>query len=123
MSASANLHLSGVIISIRHQLLDTCQLTIVTQQEHILPTSGFHRLIAHSFGYLKTKVQVCDVTISPVMSSNVHGVKRQLLDTDINYQMAVYFYSTNYWTDPKLCGTASYTMNRSNPLNIFAECT
>ena len=31
----------------------------------------------------------------------------------MNYQIAVYFCSTNYRTDPKLCGTASYTLNRS----------
>ena len=31
----------------------------------------------------------------------------------MNYRIAVYFCSTNYRTDPKLCGTALYTLNRS----------
>ena len=31
----------------------------------------------------------------------------------MNYQIAVYFCSTNYQTGPKLCGTVSYTLNRS----------
>ena len=34
------------------------------------------------------------------------------------YRIAVYFCSTNYRTDPKLCGTALYTLN-IGPFNIF----
>ena len=89
------------------------QLTIVTHQEHTLLTSDFHRLIAHSFGYLETKIQVCDVSRTPVRSQNIHRVNHQLLDADMNYRIAVYFCSTNYRTDPKLCGTTSYTLNKS----------
>ena len=92
--------------------MDTFQLTIVTRQEHILLTSGFHCLIAYSFYYLETKIQVCDVTRTHVRSQNICGVDHQLSDTNMNYQIA-YFCSTNYRTDPKLCGTASYTLNRS----------
>ena len=44
---------------------------------------------------------------------NVRGVNHQLSDADMNYQIALYFYSTNYRTDPILCGTDSYTLNRS----------
>ena len=31
----------------------------------------------------------------------------------MNYWIVVYFWSTNYWTDLKLCGTTLYTLNRS----------
>ena len=31
----------------------------------------------------------------------------------MNYRIPIYLCSTNYWTDPKLCGTALYTLNRS----------
>ena len=98
-----------LMLSVRHQLSDTFQLTIVTRQL----ISSFHHLIAHSFGYLETKIQVCDITRTPVRSQNMHGVDHQLLDNDMNYHMAVYFCSANYQTVPKLCGTASYTLNRS----------
>ena len=99
--------------SIRYRLSDTFQLAIVTRREHILLTSGFHHSIAHSFSYLETKIQVCDETRTPVRPQSIHGVNHQLLDIDMNYRVAVYFCSTNYRTDPKLCGTASYTLKRS----------
>ena len=63
---TANKKQYTVCISVRRQLLDTFQLIIVTQREHILLTSNFHHSIAHSFGYLETKIQVCDVTRIPV---------------------------------------------------------
>ena len=64
--------------SVKHRLSDTFQLTIVTQREHVLLTSGFHHSMAHSFGYLETKIQVCDVTRTPMRSQNVCGVDHQL---------------------------------------------
>ena len=67
------------------------QLTIVTWREHILLTSDFHHLIAHSFGYLETKIQVYDVSRTPVRPQNVPGVNHQLSNADMNYRIAVYF--------------------------------
>ena len=92
---------------VRRQLSDMFQLTIVTQRKHI-------HSIAHSFGYLD-KIQVCDLTITPMTSQNIYSVKHQLLDTNTNcnYQIAVYFCSTNYRIVPKFYGTVSYTLNIS----------
>ena len=100
-------------ISVRRQL--SFKLTIVanSRRKHIQLTSSFHCSIAHSVGYFETKIQVCNVSRTPVRPQNVHGVDHQLSDTDMNYQIVVYFCSTNYQTDPKLCGTASYTLNGS----------
>ena len=46
--------------------------------------------IAHSFGYLETKIQVCGVTGMPVTSQSIHSVKHKLSDTDIYYWMAIF---------------------------------
>ena len=67
-----------MVANVRYRLSDTFQLTIVTQQDHILLTSGFNHSIAHSFGYLETKIQVCDITRTPVRPPNVHEVNHQL---------------------------------------------
>ena len=92
--------------------MDGFQLTFVTRREHIQLTFGFHHSIAHSFRYLETKIQTCDVTRTPVRPQNIHGVNHQLSDANMNYRIAVYFYSTNYRTDSN-CSTVSYTLNRS----------
>ena len=94
-------------------IIDMFQLTIVTWRELILLTSDFHHSIAYSFSYLEIKIQVCNVTRTPVRSQSMRGVDHQLSDTGMNYQIAVYFCSINYRTDPKLCGTALYKLNRS----------
>ena len=65
------------------------------------------------FQLFGTKIQVCDVTRTPVRPQNVRGVIHQSSDADMNYRIPVYFSSTNHQTDPKLHGTALYTLNRS----------
>ena len=89
------------------------KLTIVTWREHILLTSGFCHSIAHSFSYLETTIQVCDTTRTLMRSQNMCRVDHQSSDTNMNYRIGVYFCSTNYQTDPKRCGTALYTLNKS----------
>ena len=100
------------LYSVKRQLSDMFQL-IVTWQDHIL---GFHHSIVHTFGYLEIKIQVCDVIITPVRSHNARGIYHQLLDRDMNDQIAVYFrvpiirHSLNFvaqipihWMYMKLC--------------------
>ena len=58
---------------------------------YILLTSGFHRLIAHSFLHFETKIHICDVIVLFVTSENACGVNSQLSATQMNYRKAVHY--------------------------------
>ena len=48
-------------------------------------TNHCNSMIAHSFSYLETKIQVCNISRTPVRPQNVRGVDHQLLDANMNY--------------------------------------